>query len=329
MNYRNLFGALRRFLVAGEMDNIFGVIFADLVDRVFMPKLKRALPGAKADVSKKAKELARAQAEAVEEDDVEVEELAEELAVAIKRVKRLPELVKEWRSEVGKSREWNKKAMAIISDLVYRRGFGRQEVEELAAHLASKFYMDHRIKRSMEGFDPELGPEQFRKFWKNVIIRNGTEWWKSEIRRLKRMEREKEDRDAFGEPQYHGGEEEKDLWNMLERNVRQQVSGDLDGEIFERWLAGAKSGGAANINIRRDIVQPLADSFGVSVNTVDNHLKRLRKVIADSLEEYLGHSLSRTQKRKFKLASALAREVFASRMAAWVLGPVMVLRRRG
>lgn len=289
MKYRMILSSLRTFL-AGRPITVFGTIVHDIIQDKYIPflqaKLRRETNPAK--------------------------------------IAELEKVIDDWEQASKKDSFWQKEFSSAVNYNIYRTSFDRTKVEDAVQEIAMMFYQDVRLKRAVDGFKPENGPAQFRTFMVSVISNVTKDFVRKELRRRKdEIEVEEMPEQPVYSPPVEPDEIfAKRMWKDINRELLLRFRDPLDKAIINRWFDVFNRKGFENINIRNDLTVPISRELGISPTNVDLRLLNIRKAIADLIEKKATINLPSWQRKKMKLASILAEELYRHEVSKWLLSGI-------
>lgn len=199
--------------------------------------------------------------------------------------------------------------------------------------LIMQFVQDVYSRRSWKDYrTPEKGPENFASWFTGIArldamsnARNMSTREKREVRPSPRDDDEGDDpMERMEDPsQKRPGSEmemlsEKEVMRNLRRFVNSKLRGETQLAIFDAWMKELVKKDFRKVNLRSDVLKPLAESLGLREPTLYQYSRDVKKAIA----QFFAKEYQRTVRAGIKFASvedSVAYVEYVRRMAAWVL----------
>lgn len=306
-----ILASLRRLLAVERSFRVLGAVASNAVETVIIPALQK---------------------------------MVEDTSHSDEKIK-LEALIGEYREYVdpkgAKSEELASIAEKVISGFVRKYNRGMQEAEEVAANIASGFYINPRDMQSFAPprFDVRKGPAAMKRHWATIIHHKTADEFRS-LARHSPADMGTDDSGVYDPYRNAPAPQEEtyldkqmyteilaDLKKYIERNAnRFGYRGSLVPEVFGRWMSLAGERGADRINFLKDIAEPLMADMrkkgkDVAKTTVTDAWPIIKKLVAQFFEEELDSRISDKVKERLHLSSqdVISYDVFRIKIARWVL----------
>lgn len=247
-----------------------------------------------------------------------------------RKKEQLSEEIREWQEYTKRSdkgRVWNEEATKIVSNIGNTRNWSESMKEEIAQDVISKFYQrESNLRKKL--VNVKGGPIGLLKFFKRIIGDLTKDIGRS-IRKdtlLIPLETD-DDRGNIGDTLSSrttdlSKQELKTMRNEMKRWVRPKLK--KEGQVlFDMWWQEAEKFGPEKVNFSK--IKP-AWSEATGVKNISDNWIRIKKLIAQYLEDVEGLDLSPRAKKKLKISETIANNFIRRRFAKWMLE---LARQRG
>lgn len=208
------------------------------------------------------------------------------------------------------------------------------ELEDVASRLIEYFYSVSF--RGFETFNPLLGVDNLKSFWKTIVGRRAVDYFRDMKHEQKEIQNPRQDDDGWADPMANVADPhaapEVDMPTRLDQlsglvaYIRQKTEsmgkrGKIMLGIFEIWWEEIQSGNSSLDSVRAAFAKKYP-TLEINRSSCGLYLDAVKKLVAQYFEKELGFRLPAGLRKQLHMASAdvLAVEFVRQRMARWILG---------